>query len=488
VAQGVLAEIVRPAAPSVTAGLRVFGSGTLGACQDTDLVVPLALANQERIADRLAALQAGASADAALAEAMVAAIRDLAETRGPHSLVVVTGGADACNAEAGPLIAQEAEKAGIQLQLFVVGYQVPDGEAGAIKAMVDAAGSSTLTGGAALSGAFLNAQSEDELRGYLLAIQAHVDRPEVITAADVQATAGAVAQGTAIAGPTAGPAATPASGEGTGVLALSVLAYAGQPAEAGGRLVVQAYRQPDHDTLIAADYNNPTQLSLPAGTYDLRLDYAAARSSPFVIGAVSQWIEGVTIEAGQTANRTYDLQLGQVHIDALEAAGKPVTGDNYSFALRLRPASDPSTVAATIIVTNTATLLLPAGRYQVQAEFPGTNLARVDQSGQTFDVIAGQAVDYTLNLRLGHLLLEVNDGGGRLVAPARVTVLVYPAGQRDQQFALTVGANPADLPLQAGQAYDLEVRLDGGGKLTLEGQQVAEGEVKTVRVSEREFK
>src|SRR5512143_3670224 len=43
VAQGVLAEIVRPAEPSVTAGLRVFGSGKLpAACQDTDLLVPLA--------------------------------------------------------------------------------------------------------------------------------------------------------------------------------------------------------------------------------------------------------------------------------------------------------------------------------------------------------------------------------------------------------------------------------------------------------------
>src|SRR5438093_9491573 len=42
VAQGVLAEIVRPADPQVTAGLRVFGTGALPqACQDTRLVVPL---------------------------------------------------------------------------------------------------------------------------------------------------------------------------------------------------------------------------------------------------------------------------------------------------------------------------------------------------------------------------------------------------------------------------------------------------------------
>ena len=77
-------------------------------CQDTDLLVPLAPANQGLISDQLAALTAGAGADAALAEAMVAAIRDLAATAGPHSLVVVTGGADSCNPEAGQLIAREA--------------------------------------------------------------------------------------------------------------------------------------------------------------------------------------------------------------------------------------------------------------------------------------------------------------------------------------------------------------------------------------------
>src|SRR5260221_13111909 len=42
VARGVLAEIVRPSDPAVTAGLRVFGSGAQpAACGDTTLLVPL---------------------------------------------------------------------------------------------------------------------------------------------------------------------------------------------------------------------------------------------------------------------------------------------------------------------------------------------------------------------------------------------------------------------------------------------------------------
>ena len=66
VAQGVLAEIVRPADPKVTAGLRVFGTGALPqACQDTRLVVPLAIAVQGQISTQLLGVTSGPSADAA---------------------------------------------------------------------------------------------------------------------------------------------------------------------------------------------------------------------------------------------------------------------------------------------------------------------------------------------------------------------------------------------------------------------------------------
>src|SRR5688500_4951438 len=50
VARSVLAEVIRPADPQVTAGLRVFGAGSAAEpCQDTHLVVPLAAANQSQI-------------------------------------------------------------------------------------------------------------------------------------------------------------------------------------------------------------------------------------------------------------------------------------------------------------------------------------------------------------------------------------------------------------------------------------------------------
>lgn len=209
VAQGVLAEIVRPASPDLTAGLRVFGTGVqTDTCKDTDLVVPLALSNQNEISSRALEVQAGAAADAAMGEAMLAAIRDLSTTDGPHTLVVITGGADACNPEAGQLIAQEAERAGVDLQTFVVGYQVPDEEAEAIRGMVEDAGDTT----------YLNALDADELRKILEAIQTYVDDPTTTFPTVTLGTPAPVAltpQATPVAGATSAGIATAEPGSTT---------------------------------------------------------------------------------------------------------------------------------------------------------------------------------------------------------------------------------------------------------------------------------
>lgn len=183
VARAVLAEIVRPADGAVSAGLRVFGNGAVPeACRDTALLVPLAPASQGRIATTLTAVEAGQAADAALAEAMLAAIRDLGNVGGPHTLVVVTGGQDACTPEAGQLIAQEAERAGIELETFVVGFQLAAGDADAIRGlMADVPG-----------GTFLEAHDRAGLDLILKGIQARIDRPETTTVDTIIATAEAL--------------------------------------------------------------------------------------------------------------------------------------------------------------------------------------------------------------------------------------------------------------------------------------------------------
>jgi hypothetical protein len=166
IARGVLTEIVRTADPRLTAGLRLFGAGALSeSCQDTNLVVPLALSNRVKIEAGLGDVAPGSEPDSPLAEAMIAAIRDVAKTKGPHSIVVVTGGADSCNPESGELIRREAERAGVELKVFVIGLDVPPEEAEAVRAMV-----------AMIPGAtYQEAPDAAALRGALTEIQTEVN-------------------------------------------------------------------------------------------------------------------------------------------------------------------------------------------------------------------------------------------------------------------------------------------------------------------------
>ena len=474
VAQGVLAEIVRPASTRVAAGLRVFGSGAVsagaGACQDTALLVPLAPATQAAISDRVQTFQGGAGVDAALGSATVAAIRDLAATPGKHALVVVTGGGDSCNPQAGQLVAQEAARRGIDLQLFVVGFQVSDADGVALKGLVDQTGGAT----------YLKADNAAELRQTLAAIQTFVDQPGLVTVANVVATA-AVPVAVTSAGPT--PTAL-----NTGVLQLTVLGYAGQSAEANARLVVYAYHPQDHETILATDFANPTAMRLPAGRYDLRLTYGAGESSPYIGGQLDLWVMGLDVQSGQTTASTYDLKLGQVSLTVLDGGGKPVPDGNYGFGFRVYPASDLNTAAATVIVTSTAMLQLLPGRYVLQVSYANTELVRADPQTWTFDVKSGQALPYTFDLNLGHLLLEVDDAAGQPLAPAQVTASASPAAQPDTPFATAYSANPADLPLLAGTDYNVVLKLDNGQSLTLPHQQVRAGVTQTVKVGASDFK
>jgi len=167
VARGVLGEIVRTADPRLTAGLRVFGTGALPqGCEDTDLVVPLAASNQGTIEGRLGGIESAPESNSPVAQTMVAAIRDMASTDGPHSIVMVTGGADTCNPEAGELVRREAERAGIELRVFVVGFEVPPDEVEAVKAFVELIPGATYTDApqpAALRSALAGIQDEVDL-------------------------------------------------------------------------------------------------------------------------------------------------------------------------------------------------------------------------------------------------------------------------------------------------------------------------------------
>jgi hypothetical protein len=143
---------------------------------------------------------------------------------------------------------------------------------------------------------------------------------------------------------------------------------------------------------------------------------------------------------------------------------------------------------AWVIVTNTATLQLPAGAYVLQVAYPGTDLIKQDPSARTFTVQAGQSLAYTFNLKLGQLLVEVDDARGQPIDPAQVTANAFLVAIPDTSFSSAYSANPADLPLQAGVHYNIQVRLPDGRQWSLGDQQVADGETRPVKVSLGDFK
>src|SRR5205085_7550802 len=134
-----------------------------------------------------------------------------------------------------------------------------------------------------------------------------------------------------------------------------------------------------------------------------------------------------------------------------------------------------------VIVTNTATLQLPAGIYDVVVNFPNTDLVKWDQPGQSFEVTPGQSNSYTVNLKLGRLYVEVVDPAGQPIDPAGLFAFVYPAAQPEKEFGYSFSLNPVDLPLQAGVSYNIRLGLGDGRTLDLIGQQVGEGEIHQIK-------
>ena len=162
-AQIALADIIVQT-EDTAAGLHIFGAGTpQDGCEDTTSVLPIGIGQNQQIAQQVNNLSPGSNEQAPLARTMIAAIRELSYLPPPHSLVVVTGGEDSCLTNAEALIKSEAELAGIELKLFVVGFDVGSQNADAIKGMIASLGDQAL---------FLDAQNESSFLNALQAIQA----------------------------------------------------------------------------------------------------------------------------------------------------------------------------------------------------------------------------------------------------------------------------------------------------------------------------
>jgi hypothetical protein len=160
--------------------------------------------------------------------------------------------------------------------------------------------------------------------------------------------------------------------------------------------------------------------------------------------------------------------------------------DLKQFLFYLTPPGDPQDHIVTGAFLDSATLQLPPGTYDVIADYAGTNLAHAGSVG-TVQVTAGQSIAQTINLKLSRLHIEVYDAPVKLSAAPRVGASAFAAGTRDNGFATVYGANPVDLIVRAGSAYDVVVKLDSK-TYTLNGVSLPEGATKVIQINASDFK
>jgi flagellar hook assembly protein FlgD len=272
---------------------------------------------------------------------------------------------------------------------------------------------------------------------------------------------------------------------GSGVLRLNVLSFAGQPAATNAQLVVDAYSPKDHTQSLAHDFANPANLRLPAGRYDIRVQYGVVPLNPNTGGVIVRWINGIEIQAGQTLTQELDLHLGEVKVEVLEAAGKVADANNLIF--NIYPQGDRTNNTATALYTNHETFQLPPGEYEVVASYYGNEYESSGSIRSTLHVIEGQSTASSVNLQLGRIRVEVRDALGQLVPADELSVNAYPAGQRGTSSAIVYNQNPVELFLRSKTVYDLVVDLNGK-QLVLAGQSVNEGESVSVKLNASDFK
>lgn len=244
---------------------------------------------------------------------------------------------------------------------------------------------------------------------------------------------------------------------GSGVVTVAVDAWAGTPAYAN-QLIVRAFRPDDHQNPVGqALYVNPGEIRLPAGTYDLYVRYDGSAET-HASASIERWITGVTVTTGGTTPVNVNLDLGELDLSVLQAAGVPATPS--SVVVRIVPDQTPDIqheVGAMLYIQQ-GVLQLPAGRYRAIVRYDRSD-TEASPLPQVFEVVTGQRATQSIDLALGHLSVALVDTSGTPITPAGL--LAFYAQATDTSFAITVfNTSPTDFSLRAGVAYAITAQID----------------------------
>jgi len=248
----------------------------------------------------------------------------------------------------------------------------------------------------------------------------------------------------------------------------------------GGDLAVgstfEVYPTVQHEQPLIKIPENPAVFSLTEGTYDILVTYPHE-----TIGALSKWVEDLTVAEGQTVTSTVSFKLGILQITSFKSTGGYQTVGAWIQVYPTNQRAEP--LASTD--KNPAVFSLPEGNYDVVATYnygmKGRAPIKASRALDAITVLEGETTEIEVSFGLGELAIVGLQSNGEESGDIRVEV--YPTFQHDQPIALFYPDRPEERahPLEAN-VYDVHVSAWDGlqarwQEVWLEGVTILEGEV-----------
>lgn len=127
VAKEVMQQIVGLLPADTQVGLRIYGhrkkDGTKGACEDSELAVPIGTLDGKRLLERIKTINALGGTP--IAYSLLRAGEDLAPIKGPRHIVLITDGKEECHGDPAAAVKQ-IQAQGVDARIDIVGFALAD--------------------------------------------------------------------------------------------------------------------------------------------------------------------------------------------------------------------------------------------------------------------------------------------------------------------------------------------------------------------------
>jgi len=127
IAKDVIAQVIEKLPDDIEVALRIYGHrigpGKPGACEDSELVAPLAKIDKRRLLERVRTIRALGTTPIAYSLRQVA--QDLGGAAGEKVVILVTDGKEECGGSPSTAVSELLAK-GLKVQVNVVGFALPD--------------------------------------------------------------------------------------------------------------------------------------------------------------------------------------------------------------------------------------------------------------------------------------------------------------------------------------------------------------------------